>query len=227
MVVVMARKRTDVRERALERERRLKQRLMETTDGLEDCGRSSHGRFVAGCRCKACRAANSEYEKQRVRNKAYGRPTYLVDAGPVRDRILKLRSMGYTNKEIERLSGVGHTTIHGITVAHWRTGKPVKRCKRETKDAIFGIKGQRRVTQGQKMDAAEMVNDCRRWMDAGLSVAAIARIAGLDRQIYDALLHGRRDRVFARTLHAHRQARPTLDRMAGSYLPDPMEVLGL
>ncbi|MBQ9043829.1 MAG: hypothetical protein IJ111_13570 [Eggerthellaceae bacterium] len=224
---MMAMKRTDLRERNLEREKQLKQHLMETTDGLEDCGKSSHGRFVSGCRCRACRDANNAYKRQRVRNKAYGRPSYLVDAEPVRQRIRKLQSMGYTYDEIERLSGVGHTTIHGIMVEHWRTGKPVKRCKRATKDAIFGIRGQRRVTQGQKMDASEMVNDCRRWMDAGLSVAAISRTSGLDRQIYDALLHGRRSKVFARTLHAHRSARPTLDRMAGSYMPDAMEVIGL
>lgn len=223
----MARKRTDVRERNLRREKRLKQRLMETTDGLEDCGRSSHGRFVAGCRCKACRAANSEYAKQRVKRKAYGKPSLFVDAGPVRDRILKLRSMGYTNKEIERLSGVGHTTIHGITVAHWRTGKPVKRCKRETKDAIFAIRGRRSLTQGQTVDAEAMRNDLVRWTGAGLSIAHVSRVSGIDRQVLDAVLHGRRKGVFARTLHAHLTAKPALDREAGSYLPDPMEVLGL
>ena len=223
----MAMKRTDLRERNLEREKQLKQHLMETTDGLEDCGKSSHGRFVSGCRCRACRAANNAYERQRVRNKAYGRPTYLVDAGPVRDRILKLRSMGYTNKEIERLSGVGHTTIHGITVAHWRTGKPVKRCKRETKDAIFSIKGRRSLTQGQTVDAETMRNDLTRWTDAGLSVAHISRKTGIDWQVLDAVLHGRRKGVFARTLHAYLTAKPALDREAGSYLPDPMELLGL
>lgn len=223
----MARARTDCAQRNLVREKRRKERLVATTEGLADCGRASHGRFVQGCRCRACRDANKAYERQRTRNAAYGRPSYLVDAEPVRQRIRKLQSMGYTYDEIERLSGVGHTTIHGIMVRHWRTGKPVKRCKRATKDAIFGIRGQRRVTQGQKMDASEMVNDCRRWMDAGLSVAAISRTAGLDRQIYDALLHGRRSKVFARTLHAHRSARPTLDRMAGSYMPDAMEVIGL
>lgn len=223
----MARPRTDCAQRNLTREKRRKERLVVTTEGMADCGRASHGRFVAGCRCRACRDANNAYERQRVRDKAYGRPSYLVDAEPVRQRIRKLQSMGYTYDEIERLSGVGHTTIHGIMVGHWRTGKPVKRCKRATKDAIFGIRGQRRVTQGQKMDASEMVNDCRRWMDAGLSVAAIARTAGLDRQVYDALLHGRRGRVLARTLHAHRMARPTLDRMAGSYMPDAMDIMGV
>ena len=223
----MARARTDCAQRNLVREKRRKERLVATTEGLADCGRASHGRFVQGCRCRACRDANNAYERQRVRDKAYGRPSYLVDAEPVRQRIRKLQSMGYTYDEIERLSGVGHTTIHGIMVGHWRTGKPVKRCKRATKDAIFSIKGRRSLTQGQTVDAEAMRNDLIRWTDAGLSVAHISRKTGIDRQILDAVLHGRRNGVFARTLHAYLTAKPALDREAGSYMPDPMELLGL
>ena len=210
----MSRPRTDCAERHLVREERLRERLKEETRGLSDCGRASHGRFVQGCRCGACREANRAYEEDRRRRRLYGRPSQFVDAGPVRRKIEQLRGQGYTIDEIERLSGVGHSTLYGIMVRHWRTGRPVERCRRETKDAICTIKGRRRLTQGQNVDAGWMAGWLREYRDAGLAVAQIARTCGLDRQVLDAVLHGKRSRVFARTLHAFVTHKPELDRMA-------------
>lgn len=171
----MSRPRTDCAERHLVREARLRERLKEETRGLSDCGRASHGRFVQGCRCGACREANRAYEEDRRRRRLYGRPSQFVDAGPVRRKIEQLRGQGYTIDEIERLSGVGHSTLYGIMVRHWRTGRPVERCRRETKDAICTIKGRRRLTQGQNVDAGWMAGWLREYRDAGLAVAQIAR----------------------------------------------------
>lgn len=49
------------------REQRKRDRLREETQGLADCGRASNGRYSAGCRCDACKAARSAYERGRVR----------------------------------------------------------------------------------------------------------------------------------------------------------------
>lgn len=115
------------------REQRKRDRLREETQGLADCGRASNGRYVAGCRCDACKAARAAYERGRERARGYGRPTEFVDAEPVRAKVRQLQAQGYTYAEMERLAGVPHSTLHGLMCRHWRTGRPVKRCRRELK----------------------------------------------------------------------------------------------
>ena len=40
------------------------QLLARSTEGLRDCGRASYSRYVKGCRCSACRAANAAYSRE-------------------------------------------------------------------------------------------------------------------------------------------------------------------
>lgn len=93
------------------REQRKRDRLREETQGLADCGRASNGRYVAGCRCDACKAARSAYERSRARTRGYGRPTEFVDAEPVRAKVRQLQAQGYTYAEMERLAGVPHSIL--------------------------------------------------------------------------------------------------------------------
>lgn len=91
----------------------------------------------------------------------------------------------------------------------------MRRVLRKTKDAIFSIRGRRRLTAGQRVDASWMAGWLREYRGAGLSVAEMSRAAGIDRQVLDRLLHGKGDKVLARTLHAFVVAKPELDRKAG------------
>lgn len=131
-----------------------------------------------------------------------------------RHLVRELKAAGYTHAELERLAGVPHSTLHGLMCAHWRTGRPVRRCSRELKDKVFSIKGQRRLTACQKVDATWMAGWLSSYREAGVSAAEMARRIGVDRQVVDALLHGRRSRVRASTLHAFVLAKPGLDRLA-------------
>lgn len=198
------------------REQRKRDRLREETQGLADCGRASNGRYVAGCRCDACKAARSAYERGRARNRAYGRPTEFVDAEPVRAKVRQLQSQGYTYAEMERLAGVPRSTLHGLMCRHWRTGRPVKRCRRELKDRLCSIKGQRRLSQAQRVDASWMAEQLRSYRSHGVSAAEMARRIGCDRKVVDALLHGKRGRVRAETLYKFMLAKPGLDEMRKS-----------
>lgn len=120
-MIEMARGRTYYERGHRERFRERRAELIAATEGMEDCGRSSHGRYVTGCRCDACKAANAAYERERKLRKVRedcGAPSMWVDAAPVRDRLLALYAQGYTAKEVERLCGVGHTTQYGITHRH-------------------------------------------------------------------------------------------------------------
>ena len=51
---------------------------------------------------------------------------------------------------------------------------------------------------------------------SGLSTAEMARRIGCDRQVVDALLHGKRGRVRAETLYKFMLAKPGLDEMRKS-----------
>lgn len=195
------------------REKRTRERLREETQGLDDCGRASNSRYVQGCRCRACRDASAAAERDRLRRKAYGTPSRFVDAQPVRERVLKLRESGYTYRELERLAGVPHSTLQGLMRRHWRTGKPVKRCSRELKDKVFSVKGQRRLTEGQRVPAAWMAEQLRSYRDHGVSAAEMARRIGCSRETVDGLLHGRHDLIRASTLYKFILAKPGLDEM--------------
>lgn len=213
----MARGRTHYERGHRERFRERRAELIAETEGLDDCGRASHGRYVSGCRCRACKAANSDYErrrKMRLVREECGAPSMWVDAAPVREKLLRLYAQGYTAKEIERVCGVGHTQQYQIVHRHWRTGKPVSRVLRRTKDAIFAVRGRRSLTAGQRVDASWMAGWLREYRDKGVSVAEMSRTCGIDRQVLDALIHGTRSQVRARTLYAFVTAKPALDRIS-------------
>lgn len=162
---------------------------------------SEHGtrsRYNGGCRCDECRRANREYEAARMRRKLYGRET-TVDAEPVRAHVERLHAAGIGYREIAELAGVSKSWLYALRVAHHRTGEPVKRCKAANARRVMAVRG-RSLKAGTLVPAEPARVIVRRLVQAGLSVAEIARATGLDRQILDALRHGRRERVTARTL---------------------------
>ena len=142
--------------------------------------------------------------------------TLGVSRNAIWKAVKALQAQGYTYAEMERLAGVPHSTLHGLMCRHWRTGRPVKRCKRELKDRLCSIKGQRRLSQAQRVDASWMAEQLRSYRSHGVSAAEMARRIGCDRQVVDALLHGKRDRVRAETLYKFMLAKPHLDEMRKS-----------
>ena len=201
---------------ATEREKAVRAELSASTQGMKDCGKASSGRYANGCRCDACKAARATYVRFRQRRKAmeaFGYPKTFVDAEPVRKRLLEMREEGYTVGEIERLSGVGKTQQYYITGKHWRTGKPVRKVKRETKDAIFGIpKGRRQLAMRQRVSSEWMAGWVREYKDAGMSDSLMSRMTGIDRHTFGKLLNGTKGKCEARTLRAFVLAKHALDR---------------
>lgn len=184
---------------------------------------SEHGtrsRYVSGCRCDECRRANREYERRRTMMKVAvecGAPSPMVDAEPVRRRIDDLLAGGYSRREICRITGLSRSALHSITTAHHRSGKPVKMVRRETKDAIFAIRGRRSLSGHQVVSARWMAGQVERYLSLGMSVAGLSRVTGIDRQVLDALVHGRRRSVNASTLQAFVKAKPALDSMLADH----------
>ena len=188
-------------------------RMKAETVLLADCGRASRARYVSGCRCRACKAAANAYEKDRVRRKAYGRLD-RVDAEPVREHVRYLMRLGYSRKEIARVSGVSITCMASLMVAHHRTGRPVKTMKRANAEAIMALDGSRRRLGMRQVVKTRMPADIRRLKLQGMSIAEMARMSGVSKQVLYALYEGRRDHVLAATHAQWMRALPELERRA-------------
>ncbi len=79
-------------------------------EGTATCGHPSRNMYALGCRCDACRAAANEYGKQLKRRHKNGEIVW-VDSRLLRSRVAKLKSMGYSLHEMERVSDVSEATI--------------------------------------------------------------------------------------------------------------------
>lgn len=137
----------------------------------------THVKYVVErCRCDECREATLAYERQRRRDnyeRQWGvRPPIFVDAGDTRDHILRLRKAGIGPRQIERLSGVGHT-------AQWKivSGR-VKRVRRETEAAICDVETHDHVFLRSKVDATQAKEIIAELLGMGITKTAIARALG-------------------------------------------------
>ena len=128
---------------------------------------------------------------------------------------MQLRRRGCTEREICRITGLSRSCLNNIMRAHPRTGTPVKKVRRETRDAIFSIESKRMPSAGQNIGAEWMAEWIREYRTRGLSVACMSRISGIDRQVLDGLLHGSRRAVKGKTFHRFLMSKPALDKRTG------------
>lgn len=91
------------------------------------------------CRCLPCSAAAVEFERRRVKARAYGRPTTdLVDAAPVREYLLELLAAGMGRRRITALSGVNRNDINAIV--RGGRGRPARqRIQPRTAAALLAV----------------------------------------------------------------------------------------
>lgn len=71
-------------------------------------------RYYAGCRCQACKRANSEYESERAQARAAGDHRGLIDAAPVVAHINALRAQGLGWKTIADAACVSTGTVSDL-----------------------------------------------------------------------------------------------------------------
>lgn len=99
-------------------------------------------RYLAGCRCVPCRAANSQYSVWRDKENREGRGAGIVDAAKARRHILKLAERGIGYKSVARDARVGKTIVLEI-----RTGaRPRIRQSTERKILFVGDSAARGAT---------------------------------------------------------------------------------
>lgn len=79
--------------------------------------RRPHGdrlRYMAGCRCDACRGANTAYERARAQARKAGDWNGLVSADKARAHIERLKASGVGRRQISDASGVAQSIVHKV-----------------------------------------------------------------------------------------------------------------
>lgn len=71
-------------------------------------------RYLGGCRCLPCRAANSRYSSHRLREIGKGRWNGVVDAAPAREKLQQLSAKGMGYKRVAVVAKISRTTLQKI-----------------------------------------------------------------------------------------------------------------
>ncbi len=158
---------------------------------LPPAERYQHGtraRYVTGCRCSPCRAANSEYARYRakVRDEDWNG---LVDAAPARRHLRKLSAAGVGYKSVGDACDVARSTLAEVL-----TGKKTQ-LRARTAKAILAVSA-KAVADHALVDAAPLWRRIAELQCEGFTKAELARRLGFKRE---AIQFGKR-RVLARTV---------------------------
>lgn len=145
-------------------------------------------KYMSGCRCVPCKAANSRYETMRLAARKNGDWNGLVPATRARRHINKLSKKGVGRRAIAAASDVADSVIHAV-----KTGRKLQIRKR-TETRILAV-------TAEAVGDAALVSAKRTWvlierlLDQGFSKAEIARRMGKKTPN----LRFRKDRVTTRT----------------------------
>lgn len=149
-------------------------------------------RYLGGCRCAACRRANTDYENARRAARLAGDWNGIVDAAPARAHLLKLARLGVGRRAVAAATDIAHTVLSDV-----RSGRK-RRIRARTERKILA------VTKACASDAA-LVPARRTWrlleqlLEEGYTKQRIARELGSKAKV--PALQVSRDFVLARTAH--------------------------
>ena len=90
-------------------------------------------RYMAGCRCDACRKANSAYENERQKARRAGDWNGIVCAKAARDHMLALSRQGVGRRTVQACTDIADTVLQDI-----RTGRKT-RIRARTERLILGV----------------------------------------------------------------------------------------
>lgn len=132
------------------------------------------------CRCYGCTAANSDAERQRTKQIAYGRWEPYVDAEPVRQHVRDLmapkvgstRGMGW--KRIAEISGVPNSTLWKLLYGDEKRGRaPSKRCRHETAAKLLAVEED--LADGATVPSGPTLRKLQDMVEGGFAKAELGR----------------------------------------------------
>lgn len=113
---------------------------------LHKVAQHKHGTYACyvldKCRCGPCAEANSAYERNRVRQIAYGRWNQRIPASPVREHVRALADAGMGLKTVAKRSGVSHGALWKLMYGKRQadgTYRPSTRVLRETAEKLYAL----------------------------------------------------------------------------------------
>ncbi len=104
-------------------------------------------KYLGGCRCVPCRAANSRYETERAAARRRGEWNGLVDASPVRCHLIRLSKREIGRDTVADITGIAASTIDLI-----RRGQR-KKIRAMNARKILAISPDAVVTDAQRIPA--------------------------------------------------------------------------
>ncbi|WP_293783578.1 hypothetical protein [uncultured Aeromicrobium sp.] len=157
-----------------------------------------HGTYAAytldRCRCWPCAEAKTNYERDRRRQKAYGRWNGYVDATPARQHVRALQAQGMGLKRIVAVSGVPSGSIWKLLYGKRRpdgTRTPSQRVRKETAEKLLALTLD--LADGQIVDRTGAVRRLQALVALGWSMTKLADRLGKDVGNFTPVIHGRRD----------------------------------
>lgn len=155
-----------------------------------------HGTYVCyvidRCRCTLCVTANREYENDRRRQRAYGRPAH-VDAGPVRAHVETLQAAGMGWKRVAARSGIGPSVVWSLLYGNPGADRPPsRRVRAATANALLAVPmpTMRDLGASVTVPAVGTRRRLQALMCMGWSVQRLADDHGVSRQRLDRALMG-------------------------------------
>ncbi|MFE2772271.1 sigma-70 family RNA polymerase sigma factor [Microbacterium resistens] len=167
------------------------------------------------CRCAPCVDAHNARERNRKKQKAYGRyDTGLVDVASVREHVLRLGEFGIGYKRVARLAGFNSSTpvrtiIWGRQDPGPRFGEMQKRIKRENAERILAVKPDiDLLADGARIPARGTQRRLQALVARGWSLSKLAERIEVDPTNIGAMMT--RDRV---TVSMHRKVAALYDEL--------------
>lgn len=165
-----------------------------------------HGTYACyvldACRCPDCTKAATIYDRDRLRQHAYGRWDNYVDADPVRDHVNALRDAGMGYKRIGQIAGVSGSTMTKLLFGHYAPGPggrngrgellrgPAKRVRKDTAEKILAV--QLELASKAIIDGADTARRLQALMSIGWSAAKLGHRLGILPSNMTPLLWGQR-----------------------------------
>jgi hypothetical protein len=136
----------------------------------ESCKRLPHGtrgRYVAGCKCMRCRAANSRYNTERERERKDGDVRHIVPADRAQAHLLKLSKLGIGRRAVAAASD-----ISGSILLQIRSGRR-KNIRASTERRILSVDS-KAVSGGALIPAAPTWRLLNKLLERGYTKAQLA-----------------------------------------------------
>jgi hypothetical protein len=163
-------------------------RGLPTRESLAARPHGSRLRYLGGCRCLPCRAANSRYQCERAAARKTGGWNGLVDAAPAAAQIFRLSRLGVGYKSVADAAGVSRSIAAKI-----RSGER-RHIRASTARRILAVDAAARA-DASTVPAGPTWRRIRQLLEEGYTKGRLARELGAQRP---ALQLGRR-RVLAIT----------------------------